>query len=72
MDSIAGAKVLTERLLRRNRVRAVPDEPRPAVPAEAVPLFHWAGVLPPVPAEPPADRPRRWWAARTPRRRLDG
>ena len=61
MDSIGGAKILSERLLRRGANEPVPAAARPIVAADALPLFHWAGVEPAVPAElPPPQPPRRW------------
>ena len=64
MDSIGGAKILTARL------RGESDEPTtdavaPIVTADAIPLFHWAGVEPsaePTLSPPP---PRRRWPFRS-------
>jgi hypothetical protein len=57
MDSIGGAKILSERLLQNEGEELVPDV-RPVVSADALPLFHWTGVEPAAPAEPPRPRPR--------------
>ena len=61
MDSIGGAKILSERLLQRDDSALAPKPPPPIVADDALPLFHWAGVEPTTPAEaPPPSRPRRW------------
>lgn len=64
MDSIGGAKILSERLLRNDREELVPDTVRPVVAADALPLFHWTGVEPAAPSEPAPPRPRRWRRSR--------
>lgn len=63
MDSIGGAKILSERLLQNDQEELVPDV-RPVVAADALPLFHWTGVEPAAAVEPPPTRPRRWRRSR--------
>lgn len=50
MDLIGGAVLLRKRLEARG-VAERDDAPRPLVPADALPVFHWLGVRPAV-AEP--------------------
>lgn len=64
MDSIGGAKILSERLLRRDPEELPADPAPPVVAADALPLFHWTGVAPAAPAEPAPPRPRRWRRSR--------
>jgi hypothetical protein len=62
MDSIGGAKILTERLLHRAPDHLQEDELRPIAAADAIPLFHWTGVEPAGQPEagPAPPRSRRW------------
>jgi hypothetical protein len=62
MDSIGGAKILTERL---PHGRALRDEVPAIAAEEALPLFHWTGVEPSDgPEAAPVPPPRRWWRLR--------
>ena len=45
MDLIGGAVLLRKRLEARG-VAERRDPPRPVVPANALPVFHWVGVRP--------------------------
>jgi hypothetical protein len=64
VDSIGGAKILTARLPRDKEDGAVPGAV-PSITADAIPLFHWAGVEPMAqPQEPAAPPPRRRWPFR--------
>ena len=51
MDLIKGAKELSERIAKRDGKRDEVAAAQLSIPADAIPLFRWAGVVPPASKE---------------------